>query len=276
MPASPLTATQRGMRELRKQLDREFRQRLRGKLAELRQQLTRVKGQRQQALAKAQAACVQSRGRLKERVTEYRKAERQRINKQVSEWRAAARSKCTENKRRIRKSSLAEEAKARALLEEERRYADLMLRAERKKVRALSSAKVRRGESDDEVRRNISEDLIPVFNEVRSSIGPIAGASRTEVFLQWVQEHPDDVQAIAQAQAAEAADQEIKELQKTERKLLSKLRKGQLKIEDLERVGISCGDIQSLGLSCDDPSDLAEYLTMLQSPMPGAAAGVPF
>lgn len=47
-------------------------------------------------------------------------------------------------------------------------------------------------ESDDEVRQNISPDLIPLFNRVRTGIKKCAGKSRTESFLEYVEEHPHE------------------------------------------------------------------------------------
>ncbi len=51
---------------------------------------------------------------------------------------------------------------------------------------------MRASESDDEVRQNISPDLIPLFNRVRMGIKKCAGKSRTESFLEYVEEHPHE------------------------------------------------------------------------------------
>ncbi len=47
-------------------------------------------------------------------------------------------------------------------------------------------------ESDDEVRQNIPEHLIPLFNRIRPGIKKCAGKSRTEAFLEYVAEHPGE------------------------------------------------------------------------------------
>ncbi len=47
-------------------------------------------------------------------------------------------------------------------------------------------------ESDDEVRQNIAPDLIPLFNRVRTGLKKCKGKSRTESFLEYVEEHPHE------------------------------------------------------------------------------------
>ncbi len=51
---------------------------------------------------------------------------------------------------------------------------------------------MRASESDDEVRQNIAPDLVPLFNRVRLGIKKCAGKSRTESFLEYVEEHPHE------------------------------------------------------------------------------------
>jgi hypothetical protein len=54
-----------------------------------------------------------------------------------------------------------------------------------------------------------------VFNKHRRAIKGSARRSRTEEFLQWAEENPDEVIAIQQAEA----DRALKELLKQEREL---------------------------------------------------------
>lgn len=56
---------------------------------------------------------------------------------------------------------------------------------------------MRSSESDDEVRQNIPEHLIPLFNRLRPGLKKCAGKSRTEAFLQYVEEHPgEDIESV--------------------------------------------------------------------------------
>jgi hypothetical protein len=50
----------------------------------------------------------------------------------------------------------------------------------------------RRGESDDEVRANIPEELIPLFNRVKRAIKAGKRMTRTEAFMKYAEEHPGE------------------------------------------------------------------------------------
>jgi len=71
----------------------------------------------------------------------------------------------------------------------------------RKAIEAIS-------ESDDAVRRNVPPELIPIFNRIKGRIKGKRTRDRTEAFLEWVEEHPEDVVAMQ----AGAAESEIKRL----------------------------------------------------------------
>jgi len=61
---------------------------------------------------------------------------------------------------------------------------------ERRQERA--SAKVRRSESDDEVLKNIDPSLHPLFHRVKGTLRNNSRMSRTEAFMQYVHDHPDE------------------------------------------------------------------------------------
>ena len=69
--------------------------------------------------------------------------------------------------------------------------------AEEERIK-INPAEARR-ESDDKVRGNIPPELVPVFEKVKRQIKGSARISRTEAFLQYVEESPDDVQTIVEA-----------------------------------------------------------------------------
>lgn len=66
--------------------------------------------------------------------------------------------------------------------------------AERARLRGATAIK----ESDDEVRRNLTPDLAIVWEHVKHKPGMRSSkhATRTERFLQWVHDHPNDAQRI--------------------------------------------------------------------------------
>ena len=78
-----------------------------------------------------------------------------------------------------------------------------------------STARERGMESDDEVRSNIAADLVPVFNKVRREIKGTPRKSRTETFLQWVEENTGEVFELMQ----HAADRELAKLLKEQEQL---------------------------------------------------------
>jgi len=73
------------------------------------------------------------------------------------------------------------------------RRAELRREAGEKKTRGPSIARVR--ESDDAVRANIPPEFVPLWEKIKGSIRGDARRSRTEAFLHYVEEHPDEVYA---------------------------------------------------------------------------------
>jgi hypothetical protein len=86
----------------------------------------------------------------------------------------------------------------------------------RDKTRTRTTALERRQESDDELRGNLPRDLVPVFDAVRSKIRARARMSRTEAFLHWAHDNPDEVLRL-QERAGEHAF--LEELRKHEAEL---------------------------------------------------------
>ncbi|HLO20161.1 MAG TPA: hypothetical protein VK192_06675, partial [Sphingomicrobium sp.] len=85
------------------------------------------------------------------------------------------------------------------------------------------TAAERRQESDDEVRSNLSEDMVPVFDKVARYIKPGPRRTRTEAFLEWAEENPD---AVLEAQQL-AADKYLNELLAEEARHARSLRRSQ-------------------------------------------------
>lgn len=97
-------------------------------------------------------------------------------------------------------------AKARADLARFRQDERDRIDAERRgRVVVRRTAAEARAESDDEVSQNIPPELESVWRRVRRSIQAGPRMSRTEAFLHWVEEHPDEVIGIQ----SEGIDDEI-------------------------------------------------------------------
>ncbi len=158
----------------------------RAKLASLRGSVraARAKGSIKVAKAECRAGRVGARERARE------------LEARAKVERAKARSACDVRISEARADKDAV-AGARAALAAEVQFQKDMRRIEAGNRRRASaaprrSAKVRQSESDDEVRQNIPEDLIPLFNRVRRQVKGGARISRTEAFLKYAEEHPGE------------------------------------------------------------------------------------
>jgi len=105
---------------------------------------------------------------------------------------------------------------------QEERYLDKLYRPRAKAAggapgRIRNKRREREAESDDEVRRNLSPDLASVFNKVRRHIKGSEHRSRTEAFLEWAEENPDEIYAMQEQRAAREVERLVKEYQRAAR-----------------------------------------------------------
>jgi len=101
-------------------------------------------------------------------------------------------------------------------LDEERGFERKMQRHE-KPSRLRSTAGERRAESDDEVRSNLHPTMVPVFDHVRRHIKGGPRMSRTEAFLHWAEENPDEVIGLMQHDADRYLNQLLAEQARVEK-----------------------------------------------------------
>lgn len=196
-------------------------------LADLRRRLREIKAWRRDNLKRVRATCARARRVLALAIKNYRKQELERIRREVAESRAQLRKSCIDRRCQIIDKARSEsDAVRRAMAERRKLERDLRSvdKLERKRLDAAAK-RTYRLESDDEVRQNLPPELVPVFDRHKRRFKDSPRKSRTEAFLHWVEEHPDEV-LFEQSQAAEAAAaREIAELQKAERAMAAKLRK---------------------------------------------------
>jgi len=179
----------------------------RARLAELRDTVARIRGDKQAAAAEVRAGCQLARKALPGRLRAYREAEKARLRRELAEARQAARNRCQAAKVRIQATAGSAIEAARLALAEERKTQRIIREAERKitrRARTATSASERRAESDDEVRRNIPDELVPIFDRVRKTIAGGPRRTRTEAFLEWAEENTGVVTDM-RAELAEAA-----------------------------------------------------------------------
>lgn len=169
--------------KLKREIERDRRQKVKARLRELSDQIKAARAARREAMRAVQLDCRAAREQLRTQCALRRETER------------------TQGAERI--------AARRRDLDAERRDEQLLRQADRRgAVRKRSTSAERRQESDDEVRANIHESLVPVFDTVRRGIKGSPRKSRTEAFLQWAEENPGEVYAIRDAQA----DREVAKL----------------------------------------------------------------
>lgn len=192
-------------RKLQQELAGYLREKDRAELALLRARIKVARIERVQMLRGARQSCRTARAELIER----QKGERESFVARQRGERIAERSACSTGKEAAKAGGAALERRTRAELKE----AKTQLRVERRAPLTRSTGRERNQEDDDAVRSNLPAELRPVFDKVRRHIKAKGKASRTEAFLDWAEENPDEILAVQQ----EKADRELKELLKQQR-----------------------------------------------------------
>lgn len=221
---SPRPSATRGetsrQKEARKR--RESREAQRGKIELLKYELRKTREQSRKEVAALRKRRDLSRAKLAQQIKKFRAKWRAWVNEQV----AAFRRKHREVWRKRIDAASAGVHKLQTEIEAERRYqADYrrLAASERKARKTHRGSARRRGaearqESDQRVESNLPGDLIPIWRKVKNRIKTRGGRrSRTEAFLEWVEENADEVQAMrakAQARAWEDIPSEMAEYER--------------------------------------------------------------
>lgn len=205
----------------RRKLNREIAEHLREKdreaLAALRARIEAAKAERRQMVRAARETCRTALLSVRQRQA----AERRRLTLEHQAERERGRVACTTGKTEAKRQGHELERTAKRTLREERTFQRQIRRAG-KKPPERSTARERALEDDDAVRNNLPAELIPVFDKHRRSFKGSPRRSRTEQFLEWAEENPDEVLAVQQAEADEA----LKELLRQEARLAHASRRG--------------------------------------------------
>lgn len=218
--------TQQPGHVLRKLRAEMLRQQDRVHLEGLRQQLKAARARRAAALRSTVKSCRQLRHSAAVRVAELRRVERLRVAQEVKRLRQEATNRCRARRHAIRTAGGRAVSVKAALLAEETRlqkqFKRLAEAARRKRLRTAASSSERRAESDDYVRGNLPAELLPVFERVKKQIKGSARRTRTEAFLEWASENPDDVLQHQQ----HVTDREVAALVREHEATAGRLRKG--------------------------------------------------
>ena len=183
--------------KLKKELAAYLKDQDRARLRLLRAQINAARVERRHLLQAARSQCRDARSSLKHRQAEERAA---LVAHQRAE-RAKGREACAVGIDRAKiegttaeRSAFAEYADARALRRQ-------LASTERKRAQQRTTKRERTAEDDDEVRSNLPAELVPVFDLVAKQIKAGPRRSRTEAFLEWAEEHPEEIYSVQQAEA---------------------------------------------------------------------------
>jgi len=215
---------------LRGELAADERRTRRAALASIRAQIAELKAARRLAMRDAVAACQRGRLEVKDRAKELRRLERERTRAAILAAKLEARSMCAASKATVRTRAGSVLEAARASLAQERAFQRELRRAEgraEKKERSRATAIERRQESDEEVTRNLPDDLVPLWRKVRRTMTPAARWSRTEQFLHYAEAHPGEVvDALAEVEGRATAAA-IRDLERQEHEYYRAAQRGE-------------------------------------------------
>jgi hypothetical protein len=182
-------------------------------VASIRSDIERARARRRELLGRVRVQCKAARARVQAAVALRRAEVREALNRELAEMRQADANRCALRKARVNVETETALERKRRQLREQRETEALVRRVEshKKKTERRHVAAERRAESDDAVRSNLEAELVPVFDRVRSKIRARPGMSRTEAFLHWVEEHPDEVWALREREAEAALAAMVRE-----------------------------------------------------------------
>ena len=176
-----------------KSIDKDQRKANREKIAALKKKVSKALALRKESRAAAKTFCERERMKARERANAIRARMRAESKALAEAERSAARWQCKAERR----SHSLEIAKLRGELETEKKFqADMRRIGAANRARGTRPGVVKtrekRSESDDEVRANLPSDLLSLFERVKRGIKGTPRKSRTEAFLEYVEEHPDE------------------------------------------------------------------------------------
>lgn len=191
------TAVALDKKKLWREINREERQKKRALLMELRAEIRGARARRKQALVDAKERCRSERLAARERARSLRIRALQELREAVELERSSARQTCSVKIGEAR-SIKNDVERARVKLAAEREYRRDLRRIEsanrqRRRGHLQATYIEKRAESDDEVRMNLSPDLLSLFERVKRGVKASSRMSRTEAFLKYAEENPGEV-----------------------------------------------------------------------------------
>jgi hypothetical protein len=199
--AAQLTAERK---RLRREAEQAARKRDRAKLHQLREHIRNARRLRVQRAREVVIACRQARVRLREQRKVLRARYLHELAAARERQRLASRTACNAQRTKVKARGASGVQRAlHALAAEREHQSKLRVFAQRDPLKRKQPKANRADalhESDSQVMHNIPHDLHPVWRSVRARIKSTPRRSRTETFLEWVQEHGGEVQRILDRQ----------------------------------------------------------------------------
>jgi len=185
---------------LHRDIARSHREKAVATLRDLRAQLHVARSVRNEALTKAKDGCRAERIALREKAHARRQSALAELRDMYAKERAEARDVCLVRKAEVHTEARDPIERAKGKWEAERKYQADLRRIEqgnRERHRAVhrAHAEERRSESDDEVLANVPPDYQALFQRVKRSIKGSSRESRTEAFLRYAEQNPEEVLA---------------------------------------------------------------------------------
>lgn len=194
-------------KKLQKMLAEHLRDQDVAQLRLLRARINAARVDRRRMVHGARSQCRAARESLRDR----QKLERQTVTERQRTERVEERGACRAGKEGAKVRGLREESSARGEYTEARALQRQVKNAEKRTLKQRSTKRERSAEDDDAVRANLSAELVPVFDKFAKRFKAGQRRTRTEAFLEWAEENPDEILAVQQADADAALKQLIKE-----------------------------------------------------------------
>lgn len=193
-------------KKLQKYLAEHLREKDRAQLGVLRAKIRAARVERRHMVTIARQSCRTTRAALRDRQAEERRAF---VVAQRAE-RAMDRETCSTGKSHAKDKGNELETTAKRQLREERTLQRQVRGVEHGRTER-TTARERTQEDDDAVRNNLPAELVAVFDKFRKNFKSGPRRTRTEAFLEWAEENPDEIIAVQQAEADAALKQLLKE-----------------------------------------------------------------
>lgn len=211
-------------RQIRASADADLRARARAYLRELRARIDAARTDRKARVDEVRAVCRANLDSFRARIAALRAELREVIKEKREEI-----ARCKLAKYTTREAATRAVNDAIRVWAEERQLQAEIRRAEGRGKNAKPAkitAREKRKESDDEVRNNLTPELVPVWEAMKSKIRPGARMSRTEAFLQWAHDHSADVARLMADAAEQDADRRFAAMVEEEKRAAKALEKG--------------------------------------------------